>query len=336
MALWGRDDNLGSAGTVGLNYGTGVVTGSGTSFTSSDVGKIIRFGFRGSGGVYFGDGVIKERSSATSVKIAGTEGLSGVAIAGTSYYLSELPISTVGDHGWSNKHDTVASYGNWKHVTANAATSVGGANVSVEGGARHLHLDVSLTHPDVLVNGGANITVTGIGTGSVATDNPSGIGSITLYVVAPPGVKKGDTIDGAADTKGRKAKIAGIGATVVHLNHGIAAQINAGVSLVFNNDNLVSLATTVGTAIAAGDRIQFKRLSGGYDRQIYGVSTTEAAHYGGVSTKYRTENGGWVGVTTYIDCHGQLRIKKETLVTIGGDVGITTGEHGINYPTPAG
>ena len=31
MALWGNSDNVGSAGTVWLNYTTGVVTGSGTT-----------------------------------------------------------------------------------------------------------------------------------------------------------------------------------------------------------------------------------------------------------------------------------------------------------------
>ena len=32
MALWGNSDNVTSAGTVGLNYSTGVVTGSSTKF----------------------------------------------------------------------------------------------------------------------------------------------------------------------------------------------------------------------------------------------------------------------------------------------------------------
>ena len=35
MALWGNKDNVTSAGTVGLNYSTGVVTGSGTAFGAS-------------------------------------------------------------------------------------------------------------------------------------------------------------------------------------------------------------------------------------------------------------------------------------------------------------
>ena len=36
MALWGKDDNLRSAGTVALNYTTKVVTGTGTTFTDNE------------------------------------------------------------------------------------------------------------------------------------------------------------------------------------------------------------------------------------------------------------------------------------------------------------
>ena len=38
-------------------------------------------------------------------------------------------------------------------------------------------------------------------------------------------------------------------------------------------------------------------------------------------TQYET-GAGWVGVTTYIDTHGNLRVKKEILVAMSG---ITTG-----------
>ena len=38
MALWGNSDNVGSSGTVSLNYATKVVTGAGTSFGHPTVG----------------------------------------------------------------------------------------------------------------------------------------------------------------------------------------------------------------------------------------------------------------------------------------------------------
>ena len=79
----------------------------------------------------------------------------------------------------------------------------------------------------------------------------------------------------------------------------------------------VSLGTTIGTAIAAGAALTFKEWTGGYDAFVYGVNQSGVA----TATQYAT-NAGWVGVTTYNDNLGNLRIKKETLVAMSG---ITTG-----------
>ena len=109
MALWGNNDNVGSGGTVSLNYATRVVTGSGTTFGNTGAaqeGDVIRFGIRGSGGTYFGDAVIASIASTTSLTIGSTAGLSGAAIAGTSFYVSQLPSYTTLDSKYST-----ASYG---------------------------------------------------------------------------------------------------------------------------------------------------------------------------------------------------------------------------------
>jgi len=102
MSLWGRNDNKGSGGTVSLDYSTLVVTGSGTTFGqvgAAATGDVIRFGIKGSGGTYFGDAVIVGIASTTQCTIGSTGALTGAAIAGTSFYVSELPKYTV--------HDTV-------------------------------------------------------------------------------------------------------------------------------------------------------------------------------------------------------------------------------------
>ena len=101
MALWGNNDNVTSAGTVGLNYSTGVVTGSGTGFGnagSAQVGDVIRFT---KSGTYFGDAVIKSIASATSCTIGSTAGLSGAAISGSDFTVSQLPKYTVLDSKYS-------------------------------------------------------------------------------------------------------------------------------------------------------------------------------------------------------------------------------------------
>ena len=173
MSLWGNNDNLESNGTVSLNYATKVVTGAGTTFGTVGfgvTGDVIRFGARGSGGTYFGDAVIASIASTQSITIASTAGLSGAAIAGAQYKLSELPSSTVGDFSYSEK----------------------------------------------------------------------------------------------------------------------------------NTD---------------------------YDKIVYGISTSA---YDDVSTAYRTSGTGWVGVTTYLDHAGNLRVKSEILVAASG---IQTGTESILYPT---
>ena len=58
-----------------------------------------------------------------------------------------------------------------------------------------------------------------------------------------------------------------------------------------------------------------------YDgNEIYGVDETEAQTIGSGTTataeqkKYSPAHAGWVGITTYVDNHGTLRVKTETFV----------------------
>ena len=112
MSLWGNSDNVTSRGTVTLDYATGTVTGnaggSGTQFGtagSAQVGNVIRFGLKGGAGVYFGDAVITGITSARTLTIGSTAGLSGAAIASTSFYVSQLPKYTVLDSQLGQKAD---------------------------------------------------------------------------------------------------------------------------------------------------------------------------------------------------------------------------------------
>ena len=123
MALWGNNDNVGSAGTVSLNYGTGVVTGSGTLFGetgSAQEGDVIRFGDTN---VYMGDAVIVSIASTTSLTIGSTMGLSGVAIAGTNFSVSQLPKSSILDQTYSETRSDVDSRVYGVSATEAGATS---------------------------------------------------------------------------------------------------------------------------------------------------------------------------------------------------------------------
>ena len=65
-------------------------------------------------------------------------------------------------------------------------------------------------------------------------------------------------------------------------------------------------------------------VGGTTDKFIYGISTTGTSS--AQNTSYQIAHAGWVGIQTYIDTHGNLRVKSETLVAMSG---IATG----NRPT---
>ena len=87
MALWGKADSIYSPGTIDLVYGTKIITGTGTSFTSAYVGSVIYIG----AGNTVGESVINSVTNSTTISIASTQFLSGVAIAGLAYTCSQQP-----------------------------------------------------------------------------------------------------------------------------------------------------------------------------------------------------------------------------------------------------
>ena len=93
MALWGNKDNVTSAGTVSLNYSTGVVTGNASckfgDAGSAQEGDVIRFT---KGANYYGDAVIKTITSNTSLTIGSTAGIFFVSF-GNVLYLFDLILS---------------------------------------------------------------------------------------------------------------------------------------------------------------------------------------------------------------------------------------------------
>ena len=249
MALWGNNDNVGSIGTVSLDYSNKVVsgwagtaTGLGVSFGETgyaQAGDIISFGQHGSG-TYYGEAVIVSIASTLQLTIASTEALSGAAIAGVEYQISQKPKYTIGDATYNVKRDGAPSLGPIETTgTADAASGVGTDLVFVSNTSSFLSVG------NVLVNDGNNLAVSAI----------------------------------AATT--------------------------------------ISLGTTISAAITAGDTLTFKEWEGGYDAYVYGVNQS------GIATGTQFETGvGWVGVSTYNDNTGALRVKKEILVAMSG---ITTG-----------
>lgn len=89
----------------------------------------------------------------------------------------------------------------------------------------------------------------------------------------------------------------------------------------------IGLSATITAGISTGDTITFKRLSGGYFKDVFGVDQYEVGYartttVGGKAGAFGVTHAGWVGIMTYIDNHGNLRVKNEVLVAMSG---ITTG-----------
>ena len=55
-----------------------------------------------------------------------------------------------------------------------------------------------------------------------------------------------------------------------------------------------------------------------YTAKVFGVNESIQQSRDTSNSKYAPPHAGWVGVQTYIDCHGSLRVKTETLVAMSG------------------
>ena len=63
----------------------------------------------------------------------------------------------------------------------------------------------------------------------------------------------------------------------------------------------------------------------GYTGKVYGVDEDMQQSRVATGSQYKAPHAGWVGITTYVDCHGNLRVKSETFVAMSG---ITTHNQG--------
>ena len=121
----------------------------------------------------------------------------------------------------------------------------------------------------------------------------------------------------------------GVGTDFVFIDTSEDPPIIAG-DMLINNDiaisvssvgsTSVSLASTISAAIADAQELKFKRFTGGYQRNVYAVA--QGGKENAAGSAFQVDHTGWVGVTTYTDSEGNLRVKKETLVAMSG---ITTG-----------
>ena len=224
MALWGNNDNVGSGGTVTLDYSTRIVTGfngvggaageagSGTTFGQTGfakTGDTISFGEHGTS-TYFGEAIIAAIGGTTQVTIASTVGLNGSEITGQSYTISEQPTWIPGDSQFNHRSSLDPSINIVESGSAEFASGIGSHSIAI---------DIS-SIPDVqigdyLVNGTAgdgteNLKITAIGlctAPALATVSPGDFG---IRAILPDFLVSGETTVGLGTTQ---PTIAGAGET---------------------------------------------------------------------------------------------------------------------------
>ena len=129
------------------------------------------------------------------------------------------------------------------------------------------------------------------------------------------GVKVGQVVTLATDG-------AGVG-------EGVIKTIDSATQITLTNLNLPGAFTNVDYEIR--EKPSYTVQDSHWDpSDIYGVDTTEqgvANAASGNARKYAPPHAGWVGISTYLDQHGSLRVKHEVLVagsTISADSGDDT------------
>ena len=189
------------------------------------------------------------------------------------------------------------------------------STVSVSSGATANYIHVTDLETHNLLAGDLVVTpkiATGVAIGTVTTD-----GSDIVWLVT--GASSGGTI-----TAGMALTFTSD--TIITLGAGATTTYSANDEVLVNGDYISVGGTTTGL-IGIGSNYAISRASGGYDSYVYGVANVGKDEAAG--TQYAVDSTGWVGVTTYTDTSGNLRVKKEVLVAMSG---ITTGDR---LPFPA-
>jgi len=180
MALWGNNDAVGAGGRVSLDYSTGVVIGTATTFGqvgAAATGDVIRFGVRGGAGVYYGDAVIVGIASTTQLTIGSTSGLSGASIASTTFTVSQLPKYTIDDSHYTKLSGINTTYYAYVYGVADAGTTAASGTsyeLTHEGWVGvTTYMDNSVTPAVLRVKKETLVAMSGITTGNVPSYPPA-------------------------------------------------------------------------------------------------------------------------------------------------------------------
>ena len=334
-------------GSIGAGAGTSF--GKGVGFAQT--GDILKFG-EIIGGTYYGSGIVVGIASTGLCYIASTEGFASdvkdADLAGVEYTVNNQPTYVSGGQQERWSQGTLSSEEEALAGFVGLAFSMSPTGVATD----KFILDGAYTEafnadgePRVLVGDSISTSLSSGGYEGLGND-VSAIGAsakvtiqfgpltqnaavgVSTVAISTGGINLGDTFQGnnictAINRIGLGT--VGFAATIGYgLTSGNVVSIGRTVSNVFTNDG-----TSV-VSIAATETVRITRGTGADKRYIAGVSTDGSDSSQG--TIYEVAHGGWVGVTSYFDQAGNLRVKTETLVAMSG---IATGNNPVIGPDPA-
>ena len=157
--------------------------------------------------------------------------------------------------------------------------------------------------------------VTSTGTISIDFASKTVTGSGTTFT--DHGVTQGDVINvGAGATYGFAVvdSVASNGSLAIYSTDYFVAGVTtvpASTTFEISQEPLYAMADTA----YAAPEVQTGLSTNPVTRVVYGIDEIEAGI--AATTAYAVTHSGWVGITSYIDMHGNLRVKNEVLVAGG-------------------
>jgi hypothetical protein len=337
-------------GSIGAGAGTSF--GKGVGFAQT--GDILKFG-EIIGGTYYGSGIIVGIASTGLCYIASTEGFASdvkdADLAGVEYTINDQPTYVSGgqQERWSQQGLSDAETTDAGRVGLAYSVSVAAASTTqfVLDGAYTDEYDVD-GKPRIRVgdtlstySGGvwSNITTltaindsakTIVWTTTLTGTTAGGVSTVSVADTTPFNV--GDTVTCSANASAGPVVVNRIGLSTIGFTGNLTAEWTSGNRLAIGRtvSNVATGSASIVSVAATDTTLRVTRSSGADKRYIAGVST-----YGSDSSQgtiYEVAHGGWVGVTSYFDGDGNLRVKTETLVAMSG---IATGNNPVIGPDPA-
>ena len=338
-------------GSIGAGAGTSFGKGTGFAKTSD----ILKFG-EVIGGTYFGSGIVVGIASTTLCYIASTEGLqTGLTQAnlnGVEYTVNDQPTWVSGgltnEYAQQNESDAETTDAGRVGLAYSVSVAAASTTQFVLDGAYTEEYDVDgkprIRVGDTLstyvstgswsdittltaINDSAQVTVW---TTTLTATTASGVATVSVADTSQ--FQVGDTVTSPSNGSAGPVVVNRIGLNTIGFTGNLTAEWSTGNRLSIGR-TVSNVATGSASIVSLGSTdtsLRVTRSTGGQALYIGGISTNGTGSAQG--TSYEVAHGGWIGVTTYFDGAGNLRVKSQTLVAMSG---IATGNDPVLGGDPA-